>query len=147
MAKERCSLYLGSWLRKGKGVNLIFRCHFLGLYASRETNDRTLIVIKVAAGDTLRFGLTFRPERPREHSFQLPLSLEGIPSEGTRRLCVPVHAVGLKPTLKFTSTEVDFGRRIVSRDPCALKQYQGEFVLKNVSEKVGPIKWGQQGSA
>lgn len=89
----------------------------------------------MAAGETLCFKFVFRPEQPREHSFSLPLSLEGIPSEGAKGLRVPVSAVGLIPTLTFVSTEVDFGRRVVSRDPCSLKQYQGEFVLKNASEK------------
>ncbi|CAM9417866.1 unnamed protein product, partial [Hapterophycus canaliculatus] len=65
----------------------------------------------VVAGDTLSFNLIFRPLRPVEHSFSLPLSLEGISaSDGlARRLRVPVSAVGLKPTLTFVSTEVDFG--------------------------------------
>lgn len=90
---------------------------------------------QVVAGDTLRFDLVFRPQRPGEHSFSLPLSLEGIPPDGAKRLRVPVSAVGLKPTLTFASTEVDFGRKVVSRDPCALKQYQGEFVLRNASDK------------
>lgn len=97
---------------------------------------------KVAGGDTLRCKLVFRPERPGEHSFQLPLSLEGIPSDSAKHLSVLVSAVGLKPTLTFTSTEVDFGRRVVSRDPCALKQYQGEFVLRNASGKVRLGRWG-----
>lgn len=92
--------------------------------------------IQVVAGGTLRFDLVFRPRRPGEHSFSLPLSLEGIPPDGAKRLRVPVSAVGLKPTLTFASTEVDFGRKVVSRDPCALKQYQGEFVLRNASDKV-----------
>lgn len=91
---------------------------------------------QVVAGDTLRFDLVFRPQRPGEHSFSLPLSLEGILPDGAKRLRVPVSAVGLKPTLTFASTEVDFGRNVVSRDPCALKQHQGEFVLRNASDKV-----------
>lgn len=77
----------------------------------------------------------FRPQRPGEHSFSLPLSLEGIPPDGARGLRVPVSAVGLKPTLTFASTEVDFGQKVVSRDPSALKQYQGEFLLRNASDK------------
>eukprot|EP00903_Cladosiphon_okamuranus_P009303 g8875.t1 len=59
----------------------------------------------VVPGDTLRFDLVFRPQRPGEHSFSMPLSLEGIPPDGAKRLRVPVSAVGLKPTLTFTSTE------------------------------------------
>lgn len=90
----------------------------------------------MAPGDTLCFKLVFRPLRPGEHSFQLPLSLEGIPPDGSKRLRVPVSAAALRPTLTFTSTEVDFGRRVVSRDPCGLNQYQGEFLLRNASDKV-----------
>ena len=97
---------------------------------------RSIAVFKVAPGDTLCFKLVFRPLRPGEHSFQLPLSLEGIPPDGSKHLRVPVSAAGLRPTLTFTSTEVDFGRRVVSRDPCGLNQYQGEFLLRNASDKV-----------
>lgn len=96
----------------------------------------SLPTFKVAPGDTLCFKLVFRPLRPGEHSFQLPLSLEGIPPDGSKRLRVPVSAAALRPTLTFTSTEVDFGRRVVSRDPCGLNQYQGEFLLRNASDKV-----------
>lgn len=109
----------------------------------------------MVAGDTLSFKLVFRPLRAAEHSFSLPLSLEGIPaSDGlARRLRVPISAAGLKPTLTFVSTEVDFGRKVVSRDPCALKQYQGEFVFRNASDKaspswrlgVGRLRWGGRG--
>lgn len=95
--------------------------------------------IKVAAGDILRFNLVFLPEHPGEHSFHLPLLLEGIPQDGARHLRVPVIAVGLKPTLMFMNNEVDFGQRVVSRDPCSLKQHQGEFVLKNISDKASGI--------
>ncbi|CAM9549759.1 unnamed protein product, partial [Sphacelaria rigidula] len=84
----------------------------------------------------LSFNLVYRPERPGEHIFELPMSLEGIPPEHVTRLRLQVTAVALKPTLTFASTVVDFGSRVVSRDPCALKQYQGEFLLRNASEKV-----------
>lgn len=96
----------------------------------------SITIFKVAPGDTLCFNLVFRPLRPGEHSFQLPLSLEGIPPDGSTHLRNPVSAAGLRPTLTFTSTEVDFGRRVVSRDPCGLNQYQGEFSLRNASDKV-----------
>lgn len=78
----------------------------------------------------------FLPEQPGEHGFQFPLSFEGIPPDGAKHLQVPVSAKGLKPTLTFGSTKFDFGRTIVSRDPSILKQYQGEFTLRNASDKV-----------
>lgn len=99
----------------------------------------------MAAGDRLTFNLVYRPESPGEHTFQIPLSLEGIPPENVARLRVPVTAAALKPTLTFLSTLVDFGRCVVSRDPCALKQYQGEFVLRNASGKVRPA-YGRSGN-
>ena len=88
------------------------------------------------AGEKLHFKLVFRPEREGKHSFQFPVSLEGIPLDAAKNLRMPVSAKGLKPTLAFESTEIDFGRSIVNRDPCNLKQYRGEFVLRNASEKV-----------
>ena len=94
----------------------------------------------MVAGDTLSFNLVFCPQRPGEHSFSLPLSLEGIPPDGAKHLRALVSAVGLKPTLTFASTEVDFGQKIVSRDPSSLKQYQGEFLLRNASDKAREIE-------
>lgn len=110
------------------------------VYPSHEPAHRVAPTIfarpeKVAAGDTLSFNLVFRPLRFGDHAFSFPLSLEGIPSDGAKHLRVPVSAVGLRPTLTFVSTEVDFGRKVVSRDPCALKQYQGEFIFRNASDK------------
>lgn len=99
----------------------------------------------MVAGDLFHFYLVYRPERLGAHDFQLPLSLEGVPPGGAERLRVPVTAAGLEPTLTFLSTEVDFGRTLVSRDPCALKQYQGEFVLRNASDKVRPSGEGLRG--
>lgn len=93
------------------------------------------VLVKVTPGGQLSFTLIYWPERSGQHYFQLPLSLEGIPPDVVGGLGIPVTATGLKPTLIFDSTELDFGSKVVSRDPCALKQYQGEFLLKNASEK------------
>ncbi|CAM9172605.1 unnamed protein product [Choristocarpus tenellus] len=93
--------------------------------------------ITVAPGDTLAFLLQYSPHQASEHVFLLPLALRGISLN--ERLQATVSGRGLKPTLTFSTMKVDFGDQVVNRDPCMLKQYQGEVTFRN--DSIQGLSW------
>lgn len=77
----------------------------------------------------LNAALVFIPTVPKHHSFRLPLYVK-VPGELT--FARPVTADGLQSRLQVSSFIVDFGDRVVSRDPGSRMTYYKEVVFTNV---------------
>jgi hypothetical protein len=73
----------------------------------------------IAPGGTVNFQILFEPGTAGDHSFQLPISMEGCPrpKAATHPLSRLVKGTATQPTLSLDPLELEFGDRIVSRDP------------------------------
>ncbi|CAM9548186.1 unnamed protein product [Chrysoparadoxa australica] len=89
--------------------------------------------MQVAPGSSLTFKLLFEPLQARVHSFVLPLGLEGMNQEDW--CSTSVTAISTKSSLTFDPLVLDFGDRIVPRDPAQAKSYQSEMLLTNSSQE------------
>jgi hypothetical protein len=79
--------------------------------------------------------LVFRPTVARQANFRLPLYLQGIAEDKTYNR--DVTAAAQASTLQISSFVVDFGDRVVSRDPLSRISYFLETTIKNVANKRG----------
>eukprot|EP01032_Pedospumella_encystans_P007939 gene7939-9469_t len=82
---------------------------------------------------TISGDLVFRPTVARQSNFKLPLYLQGIMEDKTYNRDVTSSAQ--TSTLNVSTYVVDFGDRVVSRDPCARISYFLETTIKNVANK------------
>eukprot|EP01038_Epipyxis_sp_PR26KG_P008960 gene8960-12082_t len=99
--------------------------------ANKSSNNMWKILIKANA--TLQAELIFRPNHSKHHNFKLQLYLQGISDDKT--LTRPVTAHGVHSVLGVSSLIVDFGDRVVSRDPLARVSYFLETTIKNLLPK------------
>lgn len=97
---------------------------------SVKNNEWTLTI---NAGATLFGSLVFSPKNPKSYNFKLPLMLQGIPNDTSFQRESSAESVVSK--ILISSQTVDFGDRVVSRDPLARAAYFQEIVLTNL-EKV-----------
>jgi hypothetical protein len=86
--------------------------------------------ITLLPNSTLTADLIFRPTTAKQYNFKLQLYLQGI--QDNRSLNREVTAVGLTSLLDVSNLVVDFGDRVVSRDPLSRISYFLETTLKNV---------------
>ena len=94
----------------------------------------------IPVGKTIHLLLVFAPQSERSHVFELPLILAGQHQrrapESLQRV---VSGEGLRPRVYLSKTTIDFGERVVSRDPSIIFPYHMEFTLTNRDEV--PITW------
>lgn len=98
--------------------------------------------ILLAAKKTLTFVLTFLPTRDRVESFDLPLSILGVPAD--EQPARAVRARGLKPRARLAPPVLAFGAKIVKKETVKQIPYAMETVFTNTDEK--PLTW-QLGTA
>ncbi|CAM9239147.1 unnamed protein product [Phaeothamnion confervicola] len=112
--------------------------------------------LTVAPGGCLAFRLAYRATTVASHTFNLRLALEGttVASGGggygganaaRSKLTVAVLARGLKPAIVFSTLALEFGDRVVSRDPSQLRPYSGEVTARN--DSAAPIIWALDDAA
>ena len=87
--------------------------------------------ITLVAQATLKAALVFLPTVPKLHSFSLPLYVPGM---GDRTFGREVTAEGLTSRLGVSTFLIDFGDRVVSRDPNSRMTYFKEVVLTNLDQ-------------
>lgn len=84
---------------------------------------------------TISADLVFRPSVARQTNFKLPLYLQGIMEDKSYTRDVTSSAQA--STLSVSHFVVDFGDRVVSRDPLSRISYFLETTIKNVAGKRG----------
>ena len=89
----------------------------------------------IRSGCTCHCNLIFSPSIAKEWDFRLPLALQGLSPEDS--LCKPVTAKGLLSRLTVSSHIIDFGDKVVSRDPTSRMSYFLEVTFKNVDVSCG----------
>jgi hypothetical protein len=87
--------------------------------------------ITLMTNSTLEAELIFRPTNARKYSFRLPMTLFGIVED--RSMQRNVTATGVASVLRMSQTVVDFGDRVVARDPLARVSYYLETTITNTS--------------
>lgn len=85
--------------------------------------------LTVAAGATMQAALVFVPTTVRLHEWQLPLQRQGMKREA--EFCRPVIAEAVASRLNVSNRFVDFGDRVVDRDPVARASYFLEISFTN----------------
>jgi hypothetical protein len=100
--------------------------------SSKRKHSSNCWKITVPANSSLKGELVFHPASPRKYSFKLPLTLLGV--SDYKNLMRDVSAVGVATILHVSSYVVDFGDRVVSRDPLSRVSYFLETTLTNISQ-------------
>jgi hypothetical protein len=100
-------------------------------------DDTQVNAYKIVMPPDSRFNgfITFNPSKPRRHNFRLPIYLQG--RGNAQDLLCDVSAVGLESRLHVSSFCVDFGDKIVRRDPSDLVSYFQEVTFTNVDKRAG----------
>ena len=88
--------------------------------------------ISIMMGATLSASLYYKPVKAAVHDFKFPLHLQGMPS--TYLFPAHVTAVGVSTRLSLSSHTVDFGDRVVSRDPTSRSTYCKELTFTNLEK-------------
>ena len=91
--------------------------------------------IILISNSTVTLDFIFRPTNSKQYKFKMQLYLQGIQEE--KSLNREVKAVGIASLLEVSSFIVDFGDRVVSRDPLSRVPYYLETTFKNVGNKGG----------
>ena len=91
--------------------------------------------ILILPNATVQAELVFRPTVARQSGFKLPLYLQGISEDKSYNREVTASAQA--STLAISSYVVDFGDRVVSRDPLSRISYFLETTIRNVASKRG----------
>jgi len=102
---------------------------------NHRTKGNNFWKISITGNSTLNAELIFHPSLPRSHSFKLLLYLQGISKDQT--LVREVTAQAVASILEVSSFVVDFGDKVVSRDPLSRLSYFLETSVKNLSTKKG----------
>jgi len=89
----------------------------------------------IRAGCTCHGYLLFAPTKAKVWDFKFPLTLQGLPADDA--LCKRITAEGLLSRLTASSHIIDFGDKVVSRDPTARMSYFLEVSFKNVDVASG----------
>ena len=92
--------------------------------------------IAIPAGQTFRGGLIYSPTVAREHNFQLPINIDGLPDDISMRRAIKAKGVACR--LKLSRSVVDFGDRVVPRDANARMSFFKEIQVTNI-DRTKPI--------
>lgn len=115
----------------GNGIgNAVISGDDNSLKGNRKKSFKNIWKISLLPNSTLTADLIFRPTVAKQYSFKLQLYLQGI--QENRSLNRDVTAVGLTSLIDVSDMVVDFGDRVVSRDPLSRISYFLETTLKNV---------------
>lgn len=102
---------------------------------SKKKSHSNVWWISIPPNGTMEADLIFRPTSVRAHIFKLKLNLQGMVDDKT--FYRDVTASGQASILELSSNVVDFGDRVVSRDPLSRVSYFLETTIKNVGMKSG----------
>jgi hypothetical protein len=91
--------------------------------------------IKIAPGSTMRGSLVLAPTVAKKYNFKLPLSLQGL--DGMKSFAVTVTGEAITSKLTISSQMVDFGDRVVSRDPLSRATYYLEVAFRSLDLSKG----------
>ena len=106
-------------------------------------NDKTgTWQVVIAAGQTFHGELKFTPSRPKAYSFKLPLVLRGHGGNPVYRK--NVIATCLPSALNVSELVVDFGDRVLSRDPSSKTSHYKEITLSNVDSSSSIRLWFEE---
>ena len=91
--------------------------------------------IRINPGSTLRGSLMLSPTAKKKYNFKLPLHLQGLSNVNTFNIDITGEAMVSK--LAISAQMVDFGDRIVSRDPLARATYFLEVTFRSLDPNKG----------
>ncbi|KAJ4455694.1 putative flagellar associated protein [Paratrimastix pyriformis] len=91
--------------------------------------------IQVQPGQVVRFELVFNPKTPASFEFPLPFALSNLPAPPALLRTVTARAIA--PRLGLTSTQVDFGSRVISKLSKTL--HKETLVFSNCDHL--PLRW------
>jgi hypothetical protein len=105
----------------------------------KDEKPPTRFKLRVAPKGVLPVDLIFSPQKEGSHAFPLPLTLAGSSGGGAagamkalRRL---VTAEALRPRLKFSTTRIDFGHRVMHSDLSRRVPYSMSVNLTNTDDR------------
>ncbi|RHZ21992.1 hypothetical protein DYB26_003352 [Aphanomyces astaci] len=110
--------------------------HAIFIPADVDPPSKWQLIVPPSA--TLKFHLLFRPDRIISHSFPFPIQLEGVPAR-MDALHRTVQATGLKPRMLFSSSTLDFDKRVITRDSVRKIPYSMGLTLTNDDPQT--VKW------
>ena len=99
----------------------------------KKGSVRNIWKIIILPNATISMELIFRPTGARQCNFKLPLFLQGIQEDKSYNRDVRAH--GVAPVLSVSNFVVDFGDRVVSRDPLSRISYFLETTIKNTASR------------
>jgi hypothetical protein len=97
--------------------------------ASSKHKNNNAWRLTIAAGGTLNAVLVFAPAVVKAHDFKLPMQRQGMKKDAEFSRSVVAEAVASR--LNVSSRFVDFGDRVVDRDPIARASYYLEISFTN----------------
>ena len=106
-----------------------------GSLSPNSAKKLNLWKIRIQAGATLRGSLVLSPTVKKKYNFKLPLHLQGLSNVSTFNVDVTGEAMVSK--LAISSQMVDFGDRVVSRDPLARATYFIEVYFRSLDPQKG----------
>jgi hypothetical protein len=108
----------------------------------KSSKDNNKWKLTLAAGATMSAFLVFAPSSPKVYNFKLPMYLQGI--EQDTSFARELTATASVSRLKISNFLVDFGDRVVTRDPMSRASYFLEISFTNM-DKI-PISYEVQES-
>lgn len=104
-----------------------------GIFQFQGPPEETIYKFIIKAETTLSFEMMYTPTQVKTHAFELPLSLEGVPSLASIRRVVA--AQGLQSKISVSEAKVDFEDRVVLKKTKALKNpYLKTFQITNMEQ-------------
>lgn len=86
-------------------------------------------ILNIKSGATISAGIIFRPTTAKRSAFSLPLQIQGLKDSKIFSRELICHGISSRITL--SSFKVNFGDRIVSRDPMSRMSFFNEIKLSN----------------
>jgi hypothetical protein len=140
-------------LSHGGGGNITEDCHsnilehlrldqYSSSSSSSSSNTSSTVIsyqwkLVIRVNTSFNGYLIFAPSVAKTHHFKLPLTIQGIPSDGSSLSSCQVTADGLLSRLNVSSYIIDFQDRVVARDPSSRMSYFKEIVFKNIDLSAG----------
>eukprot|EP00941_MAST-03F_sp_MAST-3F-sp1_P000816 g816.t1 len=103
----------------------------------RENHIPRKFKLTIRPSAPLMLDIVFKPVQEAEHSFELPIALNGVEEMSELRRVVVAH--GLSPKVILSSSVVDFGQVVVSRDRVKKVPHHLHLTLQNASDEV--LQW------
>jgi len=94
-----------------------------------------------------RLEMTYQPVALAQHTYELPLSLQGMPTGSVKALRRAVVAEAIKPRMLMSSAAVDFNKRVVVSANMKSFTYTQDVTLTNCDDKPMTVDCKMKGQA